>query len=254
MLQKRATSLDKADKMIHRCILRLRVMKEKPGTKTLEAMVDVKEGVHMGVQLTSNKRHFQINRQQFLDSLIESMSSRMNSNENKLMAQIRLLNSDNWPTEIQPGFGHEEIRALAHRLHLPPALTANAFDDYVENIGRRAPGEIQKVINRLQVVPSSTAECERGFSAMNLISTDCRSSLTVSHLSSLMFVKIQGPPLGVWNSTDYARSWLRNHRSADDKRIRSAKETHQDTCESALCFFCKMLSFAMCRLPSLLVH
>ena len=44
----------------------------------------------------------------------------------------------------------------------------------------------------LQVVPVSNAEAERGFSQMNLVCTKSRSSLSVAHLSSLMFIHING--------------------------------------------------------------
>lgn len=232
LLQDRTTSLDKADKIIHRYLQRIQTMKEKPGTKTLEFEIESKCGIYRGVQLVPNKQHVPINRQQFLSSVFDNISARTNSSEQELMNQVRILNSDNWPTEIQSGYGQDEIRNLAKRLHLAPSLTADAFSDYVDNIGRRVPQNLEKLLRRLRVVPSSTAECERGFSAMNLICNDLRCRLSVPHMSALLFIKLEGPPLHQWNPSDYTRSWLRKHRSAEDTRIRPT--SNKDLEEKAL--------------------
>ncbi|KAI6658190.1 hypothetical protein LOD99_15459 [Oopsacas minuta] len=66
----------------------------------------------------------------------------------------------------------------------------------------------------------STAECERGVGHMNIIIVDRRASLLVSHVSSLLFIKLNGPPLSSWNPSHYALSWLRHQRGALDTRIK----------------------------------
>ena len=71
------------------------------------------------------------------------------------------------------------------------------------------PADLQPLVNCTHVIPSSTAECERGFSHMNLIVSDTRSMLLVSHVSSLLFIKLHRPPLKSWNPTTYAKKWLR---------------------------------------------
>ena len=86
------------------------------------------------------------------------------------------------------------------------------------------PADLQPLVNCTHVtrIPSSTAECERGFSHMNIIVSDTRSTLLVSHVSSLLFIKLHGPPLKSWNPTMYAKTWLRIHRSATDTQTRVA--------------------------------
>ena len=64
------------------------------------------------------------------------------------------------------------------------------------------------LIVSVQTLPISTVECERGFSQMNIVCSDLRSSLTVPHMSSLMFIGIVGPPLNKWNPQPYVKSWL----------------------------------------------
>ena len=71
-------------------------------------------------------------------------------------------------------------------------------------------------------IACSTAECERGFSHMNIITNDKRSNVLVSHVSSLMW--LHGPPLSIWKSRDYSTGWRRHHRSAADTQTRLVYE------------------------------
>ncbi|MCP6484570.1 hypothetical protein NL492_27585, partial [Klebsiella pneumoniae] len=68
----------------------------------------------------------------------------------------------------------------------------------------------------MKTLPCSTAECERGFSLMNIICTDLHSKLTIPNISNLMFININGPPLSLWNPEDYVKHWISNYRTADD--------------------------------------
>jgi len=80
--------------------------------------------------------------------------------------------------------------------------------------------ELKELDVLIKTLPVSTAECERGFRLMNLICSDLRSKLTIQNISKLMFINVNGPPLSQWNPTDYVKSWLFKHRSADDNRSR----------------------------------
>ena len=69
----------------------------------------------------------------------------------------------------------------------------------------------------------SFAECECDFSLMNLIITDLRSSLTVNHVSSLMFIKINGPPIRQFEPTKYVKKWLILHHLAENIKCKKRK-------------------------------
>ncbi|VVC43381.1 Ribonuclease H-like domain [Cinara cedri] len=75
----------------------------------------------------------------------------------------------------------------------------------------------------LKTFPYSTAECERGFSVMNNICTDLCSRLMINNISNLMFININGLSLSDWNPEDYVKSWLFNHRCAEDTRTKIAR-------------------------------
>jgi len=91
--------------------------------------------------------------------------------------------------------------------------------------GVRKLGQALSDLTAIHSLPISTAECERGFSGMNLICTPLRSTLTVCHMSSLLFVSIVGPPLNQWNPATYVNSWLVSgrHAATDLGKAKSVK-------------------------------
>lgn len=242
LLQERGTSIVYADKLIRRTIQVLETMKDKGnGTKSLEAKSAATQLKFHCVELTENKKLETVNEKQFLASLINHLRAQLlttqSSNERKgdncmtdickqnyddLKQQFAVLDETSWPTEIPSGVGEDMIKKLCTRFGLPLAVTLNAFRDYVDDVGRKMPQDLQPLINCTHTVPCSTAECERGFSSMNAILTDSRNQLLVSHVSSLMFIKLHGPPLHLWNPSKYTTTWLRKHRPANDSRTRMA--------------------------------
>jgi hypothetical protein len=65
---------------------------------------------------------------------------------------------------------------------------------------------------------SSSSECERGFSQMNLIVNPARSSLSVKTIV-IFFIKIVVSPLTQLDPTKHVRLWLlREHHSAVDTK------------------------------------
>ena len=108
------------------------------------------------------------------------------------------------------------------------AQHVNAFCDYHESLGTHMPSALRPLINCTQLIPCSTAECECGFNHINIIVVDRRASLLTSHVSSLLFVKLNGLPLSSWNPSDHALSWLRHHRRALDTRIKREPPTLEE--------------------------
>jgi len=73
-----------------------------------------------------------------------------------------------------------------------------------------------------KLIPCSSSECERGFSNMNLILNDRRNRLLIENVSNLLFIKMHGPPLNIFNPENYVITWLQTHRSADDNQTRKS--------------------------------
>ena len=240
LLQERGTSIIHADKLICRTIKVLETMKEKGnGKKSMEAKSAAAQLRFYSVQLTENKKLETINEKQFITSLINHLKSRLfttqSSNEQllensvtencrqnyeEIKNEFSILDETTWPADIPSGFGEDLIEKLCTRFRLPHLLTKNAFRDYVDDVGRRVPSDLQPLIRCTHTIPCSTAECERGFSSMNIILSDSRNQLLVTNVSSLMYIKLHGPPLHLWNPSKYTTTWLRKHRIATDTRTR----------------------------------
>ena len=152
LLQNRGTLLVQADKMMCRTIHVLECMKEKSGTRSLEAKCASKEKNFKTVKLVKNKKLVTINAKQFLTSLINNMSNRLfciissnekrsvrpesklslNGSQNKyanLLHQFKVLDKDSWPTDIGAAYGENEVKKMCQRFDLPHARTLNAYRD-----------------------------------------------------------------------------------------------------------------------------
>ncbi len=57
------------------------------------------------------------------------------------------------------------------------------------------PKELKPLLQTINTLVVSTAECERGFSQMNILNNTVRSSLKLPSLWALLFIKCVGPPL-----------------------------------------------------------
>ena len=85
-----------------------------------------------------------------------------------------------------------------------------------------APEELKLLLQAVNTLVISTAECERGFSQMNMLTTT-RSSLEVKSMSALLFIKCVGPPLNKFRPDVYVKSWLQSHCLANNPKARARK-------------------------------
>lgn len=68
--------------------------------------------------------------------------------------------------------------------------------------------QLCKLLEIMFVISPSTAECERGFSSMNLIKTSLRNSLNQKSLQMLMNISANGPELEDFNPDTAINCWL----------------------------------------------
>ena len=50
---------------------------------------------------------------------------------------------------------------------------------------------------------------------MNIVCTDLRNSLNIESRSSILFLKINGPPISKFDPDRYFKIWLRTHNNAE---------------------------------------
>lgn len=72
------------------------------------------------------------------------------------------------------------------------------------------------LVDLILCLPSSSSECERGFSLMKHIKTDFRNKMKCSTLSDLMRVHLHSDPIETFDPTDAISDWYKV--SAEAKR------------------------------------
>ena len=109
-----------------------------------------------------------------------------------------------WPKDMSPEYGETDLKRLCEKFLMPfTSVLKNDYRDFKESLGSNAGPSFTNFQNSIATLPVSTAVCERGFSKMNIVCSALRSTLSMQHMSSLLFISITGPPLSAWQSYDY---------------------------------------------------
>jgi hypothetical protein len=116
---------------------------------------------------------------------------------------------------------------LATRFQLSEREAIRAFREYMK-YREEMSKELSRIRRILHTIAISSSECEMGFSQMNLIVTLGRSSLLVKTIASLLFIIIVGPPIALFDPTNYVKTWLlQGHHSALDTKSKIQKRTEE---------------------------
>ncbi|CAM4616608.1 unnamed protein product [Lepidochelys olivacea] len=117
--------------------------------------------------------------------------------------------------------GEEKVHELNKFIKF--VVDFNDFRDYVENNiqSEHLPDleTIKKAKQIMNTIAISSAEAERAFPLMNIIYSNKRANLTITHISSFMTINLLGKPLSSWNPIPYVKAWMRSHRSTLDTRV-----------------------------------
>jgi len=147
---------------------------------------------------------------QFYQALIDSLKARLfPESERSVCDAVSAVLPSIWPDKQPPEYAEQSLKMLCTVFRVPyNAQSKTAYRDFKDSKGLAVTGPMQRFINSVESLPVSTAECERGFSRMNIICTELRSSLSISHMSSLMFIGLVGPPVALFKPLSYVKSWL----------------------------------------------
>lgn len=155
----------------------------------------------------------------FYQSVADNISNRFS--ETGLLSLAKVLCPSVWPEDetAKMLYGDKELTALAKLLGLNVPAALAEFREHKINT-ERVGKTLRQLKQTVEIFPIASAECERGFSAMNLQHTATRNSLLISTVSSLLMIHINGPPLAFWPVTKYVMSWLKKGRhAATDKKL-----------------------------------
>ncbi|KAK1878348.1 E3 SUMO-protein ligase KIAA1586 [Dissostichus eleginoides] len=236
-LQKRERPLPTADRLLTREIRVFESMVSMPGPHMTTVHRALAEKSFKGVALRENGRLVQIHAGKFFRSMVENLRHRMTSTtsshvstresplhgrearDNQLIHDMKVLHRGSWPEEeLDIQYGDTEVLRLCEVLKVDRRETVQGFREYKEIRASRTPAAMEPLLKAVRTIAVSTSECERAFSSMNYILTAKRNALSVSRLSSLVFIKCNGPPLGQFNPENDVRSWLEKGRRSAEER------------------------------------
>ncbi|KAI7810725.1 hypothetical protein IRJ41_005853 [Triplophysa rosa] len=160
-----------------------------------------------------------INKGQFLQAVIDNLSVRLPDSEfTELLAPLE---PSCWPKDRNSLvlYGEKEIHDLAKHLGVP---TRAAVEEYrFWKLEGDSPGKtIKRLITASKTYLATSAECERGFSAMSDTANKRRNCLRAKSLSSVLFLDVNGPPLEQFDPKSFVLSWLK-----DGHRLSTATKT-----------------------------
>ena len=114
-------------------------------------------------------------------------------------------------------YGKEEVGFLSNVFRIDDIEARRGLQEYIdvvrqEGINQKPSATLTPLRNAVKTSVVSSADCERGFSQMNILATPIRSSLSMKTLSSLTFIKCVGAPPRLFDPSPYTRTWVtRNH-------------------------------------------
>jgi len=207
-LQSRTCNMVTSYAEVSRTMAVLKALKSAGGGKSTRRLVDIETShTFKGVPLTDGRPG--INAGQFITAIMDYLDRRA-CIRSPLLEDLQKLYKTNWPSADSDElilYGEESVIRLAKRLCLPIRPVVEAFRTYKIESGKPQP-ELVKLLAAAETYPGSTAECERGFSAMNEMVWDKRNRLNVDTLSSTMFIKLNGVSVAKFDPFPYVQSWL----------------------------------------------
>jgi hypothetical protein len=180
---------------------------------------------------------FAVLRKRFFQTLHDNILQRFPPTA--LLTAASVLNQSQWPTDsLQRAlFGDTEIAFLCKEFCIDSANAADVVVEYgmyrkTQSMGRK----LAKFVILLKVLPISSADCERGFSQMNLHHTSLRNALEVETVRDLMMISINGPPRGQFSARRHVMTWLKSGRHGALDKSTGIPPKKKDICKSMLIF------------------
>ncbi|XP_063058141.1 E3 SUMO-protein ligase KIAA1586-like [Engraulis encrasicolus] len=210
-LQKRETTIVDSFQFVAQTIEVLTALKVNGGKSTHKAEQAVQAGSFKGVSLIGEGAG-KISKQQFIQAVVDHLNARMPADD--FVKMLEPLQKCTWPENRADLvlYGEAEVCRFAKLLGEPSREAVEQFRDYKLN-GKKEGGTLKRLIIAKETYLATSAECERGFSALNDTDRKARNKLRVTSLAALLFVDINGPPVQMIDLRPFVESWVRaGHR------------------------------------------
>ena len=232
-LQAADITLPRALRLITQVIEIFQGRRDNGGQFYREVLPCIASGKFRGVPVFQNCKEISINQGQFYQALVDSLNARLlDESTSVISSDMKVLYPLNWPwpSEMNLDFGEIEVKKTCQLLRVDFSKSKQGFRDFKDSNGEIIPSDLRALMNAIGTLPVSTAACERGFSSMNVICTSLRSTLNVSHISSLIFISTVGPPLQQWSPDFYVKSWIaKGRKDANDLFCKARKVKKEST-------------------------
>jgi len=192
-LQAESLNLPKAHRLTVRQVEVFCSRKSDVGVHYQMASEAVTDGYFKGVDIqnqNTSRTDKLINRCQFYQALVDSLNCRlMPASEQTLIECVNVLFPSTWPAHLPSEYGEQELQqACTHFLVQLSGKLKDEYRDFKDCKGVAVNGPVlRKLLCAISTLPVSTAECERGFSRMNLICTKDLSQCCTYVLSPFYF-------------------------------------------------------------------
>lgn len=245
-IQKRESSIISVHKAICRQIRVFEAIAERPGRYTELGQRGIDANSFQNVSLHEGRPSDKtLNQRLFFLSLAKHMEERMlcqggrmpdKTGYNKFIEELKVLYPQHWPESTDAMYGETEVESLCQRFDIDsPRAVIRAYREYRDSDGKCIPDKLKELFVSVNSISISSAECERGFSQMNLICSQNRASLHTSTISYLLFLNLVGPPLSKFNPVPYVRSWIaKGHRTATDVCSKTRNREEEENRNMAL--------------------
>ena len=169
------------------------------------------------------------------DGVLDAVSKRFEDLNSGFLHACSIFDHSNWPDDVdllavysrddlqvmvthfsgvleQKGFDDEEVwhEWLTFKIHVNGHLMKlsphTLWQRVLVNFRGRYPN-LSLLIEIMLLVPTNTACCERGFSAMKRVKSDWRGSLMVDSLDDLLRITIDGPSVQDFNPDEACKLW-----------------------------------------------
>ena len=216
-------------------------MLNKYKTKDGPYLVKVKSGA-LCQEATGSIVQFTSSKSNLLTSLEDNLKKRFSNTDTGVIKATTIVDHALWPSKDKKDkFGDKEVtyvvkhyegsflRAgvavnsvefewtlLKNNLYSEPEEVKNLTWPEINRRWKSHYGNILAVVDLLLCLPSSSAECERGFSLIKNIKTDIRNSLKESSLCDFMVIQLESAPIESYDPMEAIHCW--NKQSTRGRR------------------------------------
>ncbi|XP_029438821.1 PR domain-containing protein 11 isoform X4 [Rhinatrema bivittatum] len=233
--------VSQVDEKIEEAIQEISRLADSPGEYLQEFEENFRESFN-GVALKNLRvaeAKFQSIREKICQKTQLTLAQRFDSRSQTFVKACQVFDLSAWPrsTEELVNYGEEDMVQIFDHLEAIPSFlkeicregadsrgsllmewrelkgdyyTKNGFKDLISHICKYKQrfSLLNKVVQILKVLPTSTACCEKGRTALQRVRRNNRSRLTLEQLSDLLTVAVNGPPIANFDAKRALDSWF----------------------------------------------